>query len=194
MRNLTWAGLATVLWIGPAIADEDRRELDAHEHGHGALNIAIEGGSVWMELEVPGADIVGFEHAAVSDDDKASVEVARSVLARPLDIMVFPDAAGCAVESSQVAIVGDEADDHAAEDEHNQHDEHGAAGEANHNEFHAEYALSCSDPEKISSIDFAYFDQFPAAEELTVSLITDKGQSAHAIDRDSRNLDLGGLI
>ena len=36
----------------------------AHEHGVVQLSIAIEGNEVEIELVVPGADAVGFEHAA----------------------------------------------------------------------------------------------------------------------------------
>ena len=64
MRGLIGAGVALAVASTGAIAEETRRELDAHQHGHGSLTIAIEGGQVQMALEVPGADIVGFEHAA----------------------------------------------------------------------------------------------------------------------------------
>src|SRR5262249_38687966 len=50
--------------VHPAAAQSAHRELGPHEHGRGTLNIAIEGNRVSMELEVPGMDIAGFEHAA----------------------------------------------------------------------------------------------------------------------------------
>ena len=55
-----------------------------HVHGHGTLNIAIEDKRVSMELEVPGMDIVGFEHAPSTDDQKAAVEKAKARLEKPL--------------------------------------------------------------------------------------------------------------
>jgi len=58
--------LGVVLACTPAFAEETR-ELGAHEHGVGAMNIAIEAGTVAMELRAPGADIVGFEYQAKSE-------------------------------------------------------------------------------------------------------------------------------
>ena len=57
--------LFTTALASGAVA-ETKREGHAHEHGHGKLNVAIEGKNVMMEMEVPGADIVGFEHEAKS--------------------------------------------------------------------------------------------------------------------------------
>ena len=43
---------------------EETRQLDAHEHGVGQLDIAFDGNQISMELHAPGADIVSFEYAA----------------------------------------------------------------------------------------------------------------------------------
>jgi len=73
----------------PALA-QDSRELGAHEHGVGTLNIAIDGNSVAMEFEAPGADIVGFEYEAQSDVDLAAIDAALEKLVAPLDLFVLP--------------------------------------------------------------------------------------------------------
>ena len=64
MRQWLVTGLMCLPFTMSAVAEEKHRQLGAHEHGHGNFNIAIEGKSVSMELEAPGADIVGFEHKA----------------------------------------------------------------------------------------------------------------------------------
>jgi len=76
---------------------EDTRELDSHEHGVGELNIALDGTTIAMEFHAPGADIVGFEYEATSDEDLAKIAAAIEVLERPLDLFVVPAAAGCEV-------------------------------------------------------------------------------------------------
>ena len=43
-----------------SLATAAERELGAHMHGHGTVNIVLEGSALWIELEAPGADIVGF--------------------------------------------------------------------------------------------------------------------------------------
>jgi len=50
-------------------ATQAQAELDAHEHGVGVLNIAADGNTVEMELIAPGADIVGFEYEASSEEE-----------------------------------------------------------------------------------------------------------------------------
>ena len=67
------------------------------------MNIAAEGSDVLMELEVPGADIVGFEYAAKTDADRKAVDAAVTTLATPLDLFVLPSAAGCSVAEARAA-------------------------------------------------------------------------------------------
>ncbi|MFT5632132.1 MAG: hypothetical protein ACI9HB_003320 [Gammaproteobacteria bacterium] len=181
----------------PAFA-EDTRELDAHEHGVGTLNIATDGTTVGMAFEAPGADIVGFEYAAESDTDLAAIDSAVATLGAPLDLFVMPDAAGCTLVEAQAGLEGENEDeehhdDHANEghDDHTDEDQVEHADEAGHTEFHAEYTLNCDDPDALTEITFAYFEAFPNAQEVEVQMIT--GSSAHAFEvtRDAPVLDLG---
>ena len=119
---------------------EGSRGLGAHEHGHSTLNIAIEGERVLMELDAPGMDIVGFEHAATSDADQAAIARAEETLADPMKLFVMPAAARCTVETADVALAGDRRDDHADEAEHAEDESEG------HTEFHAEYTLGTREP------------------------------------------------
>lgn len=186
-------GLGVALQCGAASAQH--RELGAHEHGRGTLNIAMEGARVTMELEVPGADIVGFEHAAKTKKQKAAVEKARTQLEAPLALFVLPAAAGCKVNEAKVGLEGG-ADDHdqgkgkpkpakdAGKDEH----EHG------HSEFRVQYALECTSPGSLTGIEFAYFKTFAAAQKLEVNVITSKGQSKFMVTRAKPRIDLAGMM
>ncbi len=198
----------------PALAN-DTRQLDAHEHGVGALNIAIDGTTVAMELHAPGADIVGFEYAAESDADLAAIDAAVATLSAPLDLFVLPDAAACTVTTAEAKLESEDDhdeehhDDHAKEghedhaddkdhghDEH-EHDDHGDedhaehAEDAGHTEFHAEYTLTCDNPDALSEITFAYFDTFPNAKEVEVQIITASGAQGYEVERDAPVLNLG---
>ena len=94
MKNVSI--VLAIIAAGPALA-EGTRELDAHEHGVGALNIAFDGNNVAMEFQAPGADIVGFEYSAESDTDIAAVQAALDTLSNPLSLFVMPEAAECSV-------------------------------------------------------------------------------------------------
>jgi 3-phosphoglycerate kinase len=189
--------ICAMAWLpaGVALADEaERRELGAHEHGHSVLNIAIEGDRIEMELMAPGVDIVGFEHAAETDEHKAAVEEAKGILSNPLALFVLPADAACTTKTAAVEL--------EAEDEHEgehpdeaEHDEHAEdEGEESHTEFHAEYAITCASPGDLGGIEFAFFDRFPGAEEIEVTLITETGQTSYEVERDSPRIDLRGLI
>ena len=214
--TLTAVALLTAL---PVFA-EDSRQLDAHEHGVGALNIAIDGTSVAMEFHAPGADIVGFEYSAKSDADLAAIETAIAALNAPLDLFVLPAGAMCTVTNASAELESEEAhDDHSdhkhVEDKHDDHadeghkdhddhdhdahketghddDDHDAhAKKAAHTEFHAEYMLNCDGPDALNEISFAYFQTFPNATEVEVQLISSSGAQSFEATRDAPFLDLG---
>lgn len=103
---------------------EETRSLEAHVHGVGALNVAVEGDVVAMEFRAPGADIVGFEHAAKSDADLAAVEAALKVLEKPFDLFIFPEGAGCAVTEAKAELVTEEDHDDHDHEKHEDHDDH----------------------------------------------------------------------
>ena len=77
-KELGTAASLALFCASSVLAEDATRELGAHEHGHSALNIAIEGDRVEMELMAPGADIVGFEHEVASADDQAVVTQGES--------------------------------------------------------------------------------------------------------------------
>ena len=184
----------------PATAEEGR-QLGAHEHGVGALNIAFEGSSVALEFHAPGADIVGFEYEAETAEDRAKIDAAVATLARPLDLFVLPEAAACQVVEARASLESEEEhDDHGhgdhGHDDHG-HDDHGhdqAEAEESHTEFEAQYLLTCASPEAITSITFAYFDVFPNARELEIQMISESGGAAFEVERDEPVLDLKGVL
>ena len=189
MRIGSWiAGalaMLAALLLG-AGAEEQRRELGAHEHGHSTLNIAIEGTEIAMELIAPGADIVGFEHDAQNAEDEAALEAAKAKLADPLALFALPAEAECTVQAAAVAIEGKEHQKEAQE--------HEGEHEAEHNEFHAEYQLACAEPAELGMIRFGYFEAFSNAMEVEVNVITEKGQNSFEVERDAPILALGGLV
>ena len=60
-----------------------------------------------MEFRAPGGDIVGFEYAAISDVDLATISAALKTVEAPLDLFVLPTAARCAVQVVQVELESD---------------------------------------------------------------------------------------
>ncbi|MEP5757782.1 MAG: DUF2796 domain-containing protein [Litoreibacter sp.] len=118
--------LCLTLVAAPTFAEETR-ELGAHEHGVGELNIAFEGNTVAMEFHAPGADIVGFEYEASSAEDRAAIDAAVATLAKPLELFVLPAAAECSVTQASAELESEDAHDDHEHEEHaeaEKHDEH----------------------------------------------------------------------
>lgn len=186
MNNLTWAFILNALLVSSAAAAEDHRELGPHVHGHGVLNIAMEGARVSLELDVPGMDIVGFEHVATTADQQATVKESEGQLAKGLELFKLPDAAACKMTDAKVAI---EAPESPAGDKQ----DHDASHEG-HRDYNATYVFECARPDAITTIEFDYFKRFKNAHGLTVNVVSDKSQNTYEVTTEKPLLKLGGTM
>lgn len=178
---------------------QSHRELGAHVHGRGSLDIAIEGQRVAMELEAPGMDIVGFERKPKSKADEAAVERVTKVLKEPLALFKLPAAAGCKVADAKVElkVEAEKAEDKKpAEGKKGGHSHahgHGHKHDGQHTAFRATYQLECTDPAKITSIAFDYFKRFSGAKSLAVNVVSGTGQKTYEVKRAKPTLALEGV-
>ena len=208
MRIISRATISSVILgsvlCGPVLSQDDgHAEHGAHQHGLGVLNIAIEGSRVDIALEIPSHDIVGFEHAAVSDEEKSLIARAKVLLGKPLNVFAPASAAGCNVVSSSVLIDGDGSHshehgdhDHDHDDKDHAHDSHGTDEHAEHgsghSEVHATYTLKCSSPGKLNAFNLTLFELFPNAVALDVNVVTDSGQFRRNVTRERAQISMDG--
>jgi len=160
------------------------REHGAHVHGAGQLNIATDGNKLEIELIVPGADIVGFEHAAASTAEKQAVTTAEKNLSAGDSFFSFPVEASCRFETAKVALETAEESEHEHEHESQDSDHHG------HTEFHVQYHFVCGRMERLSHIDVSLFQRFPAMHELAAQWTLARGQGATKLTPTSARLGL----
>lgn len=202
--RLATAAVALALAVLPAAAeDTEHRQLGPHVHGHGTLNIAFEGGRVSMELEAPGQDVIGFEHEAMTEADKATLDAATAKLRDGLALFKMPTAAGCKLVDAKISFGEDDEEDtkaadgkvpdgKAADHGHAGHD-HGADEHGPYGTVNVDYELSCTSLAAIDAVTLDYFKAFPGARSLTVNVVTPRAQSAFEVGRDKPVLDLGNL-
>ncbi|MFA5955421.1 DUF2796 domain-containing protein [Hyphomicrobium sp.] len=182
------ASLAILVAL-PALAEEAaHRQLGPHVHGQGTLDIAIEGNKIEMELIAPGMDIVGFEHVASTDDQKAAVEKAKAKLADVLNVFKLPDAAKCKTETANVE---NRKETHQPGEKDDDDDK---PGEPQHSEFHATYTITCGAPDSVTGMETAYFTDFAGGQLLNVNVTTTKGQTQAQMTRAKPTLDLTGVM
>ena len=164
--------------------DHEKRQHGAHVHGIAALNLALEGDEVHVELDSPAANIVGFEHAPSSAADHAALDKAVAMLKDGDQLFRFDSAAGCRLEEAMItsALLEEDHDEHGHEEHgHEAHgDEHGhAANEGDtHSDINAVYHFECNKPGKLTQLKVELFDAFPGMEELEVQYIIESKQGA----------------
>ncbi|NAZ69753.1 zinc uptake protein ZrgA [Vibrio toranzoniae] len=115
------------------LANEEFRSHGAHVHGQVEVNIAQDGQELLVEVTAPGADVVGFEHAPETTEQKKVLEQAIAQLNKPDELFSFNNAS-CTLKFKSVtnSLEGDH-------DEHEGHD-HAEHGHDNHEDHdHAEH-------------------------------------------------------
>ena len=151
-----------------AHAHEEHASLDAHEHGVASLNVALDGQTLEIQLQSPAMNLVGFEHEAKSDADKAKVAAARQHLEQPQALFALPIEAKCALRDSELdsPLFGGHA-----------HEEHEHADEHGHSDIDASYRFACANAEALQTLELgSFFGTFPGTEKLEVQLIGPSGQ------------------
>lgn len=154
---------------------------DAHVHGHATLNIIIEGNAIYMDLESPAANIVGFEHEVHDEQQRKLIADAVERLEMASGMFDF-GLAQCMIKSVEVDSELMEEDDHGRG--HN----HGHEGAAGHSEFEVEYQFQCQAMGQLSYIDVNAFDLFPGIEELEVTLLKGGQQLAMELNAKQRRI------
>lgn len=153
--------------------DHDHGTLAAHEHGVAKLNVVLDGNTLELELDSPAMNLVGFEHAASTDADKAKVAAARQQLEQPLKLFGLAQAAGCKDEAQELQspLFGDAA--HADDDDDAHEHEHGHQ----HADVNAHYQFTCATPAKLAQLDLGpLLKTFPQTQKINVQLIGPNGQ------------------
>ncbi len=118
--------LAAVCLSLPALAAAQiERDLESHEHGSATLDVVIDGTTVSLELYTPWDNLVGFEHAPSTDEQRASVQAARELLNQP-DQLFTLNGGDCSVDDVSLDSNlpdGAQNEGHSDEPEEAQHDE-----------------------------------------------------------------------
>jgi len=128
------------------------RQLDAHAHGYGELNVAIDGPKVALELNSPAFNIVGFEHSPETDKDKATIKNALSILNDGSGLFLFPAVAGCrlanvnvvsSLTEAQHSVHKEHDSDHKEHDsDHKEHDSDHKEHDSDHKEHDSDHKTS----------------------------------------------------
>ena len=188
-----------------AASKGEYREHDAHEHGHGALDIVVEGAKLVVERRIPAVNVVGFEHEPHDDHEREAVRQALLPFKDAASVLVPSPEAMCEVETIEAELFAMEHEEHhedreprkgerkvREEDEHehehehegdghegDEHRERGSDADADaHSELHAAYHFRCRAPERLDRIELRAFEHLRDAEEIEARVVTPAMQTA----------------
>lgn len=173
----------------PVLADDHQHSLEAHVHGIGTLNIALENQLLELQLESPAMNIIGFEYQPTTEADIQSVKAAQNTLSNAAELFAFSPAAQCRltlVSIHNALLKGSGAHDH----DHD-HESQPAAeiAEHQHNDISAHYQYHCATPAQLNSIDLAgLFKLFTQTEKIQVQLIV--GDHQQGAELSAKNTSL----
>ncbi len=185
---LTSAALALSF---PVLADDHQHSLEAHVHGIGTLNIALENQLLELQLESPAMNIIAFEYQPTTEADIQSVKAAQNTLSNAAELFAFSPAAQCRLTSVSIEnalLKGSGAHDH---DHDHDHESQPAAeiAEHQHNDISAHYQYHCATPAQLNSIDLAgLFKLFTQTEKIQVQLIV--GDHQQGAELSAKNTSL----
>jgi hypothetical protein len=95
------AMLAASMAIGFAIPGL-AQSSGAHVHGQAALEIAVDGETVQLNLYSPLDNLLGFEHAPRTEEERRAVRAMAAKLHQARSLFVFTPSAGCRLESTHL--------------------------------------------------------------------------------------------
>ena len=132
---VTAAGLTTVGYA------QTERDLDSHEHGSATLNVAVDNNEIFLEIETPWNNLVGFEHKPGTDEQYAMVSEAWAQLNAPEGLFTMNDG-DCSVSevSAETSMPIEPHDEEHHGDGHDDHhdDAHGDEKDDHHDDAHGD--------------------------------------------------------
>lgn len=185
----TLAVATTVVTFNTPLIAQTERELGSHEHGSASMNVAIDGDAVFVELESPWNNFVGFEYEPKSADEHALVDDAMAQLNAPSTLLSFVGT-DCVVSEAVIDSGMADSDEHGDEHDDEHGDEH---GKETHSSVLASYTFTCESIGDLSAIDVNILSIWTGFQELDVQLIGPAGQTLAEVTPEQQRLDITGI-
>lgn len=140
----------------------------AHVHGVAILNMVVDGKTLFIGLESPAVNLIGFEHAPVNEEQEAAFHTTKQTLTDAKQLFYFstPD---CRAENIRIEMPdpnlhknGDQKQDHHGE----------------HADIHASYTFECRQIKDLKAITVKIFTVFPGIRQIKAQWISRGAQNA----------------
>lgn len=178
-----WAILPTavvICLVGPrASAADGFEQHEAHEHGTVTINVALEATRLTVVLDSPAVNVVGFEHAPRTADERESVRNADAYLKATRGLIGVPANARCRVAGVKLTTPQWGAEP-AGERE----------GREQHADYEAEFSFQCDEPSNLVWFEPWLLDELHDVTEARINTITAVGQRSQVATRGRDRIPL----
>jgi Protein of unknown function (DUF2796) len=158
-----------------------------HEHGVAALNVAVEGQRLTLELLSPLDNLLGFERAPRNAAERQAVAELLARLQGAVGLFA-PDAkAQCRFSSAEVNAPQLQPKPPSAP---GAKPPPAAPEQADHDDLEATWVYVCAQAQHLRSLDVALFDAFKRLQRLDVQVAGEKAQSKATLKRPARVIKL----
>ncbi len=137
------------------------------------LQLAIDGGKVSLELELPMEDAVGFERAPRNPKEKAMITEVTGKLRDAGTIFKFNPEAKCKPTRGDVKSAALE---------------QGKDSKEEHAEFEASYEFTCEQAAALKGVDVNLFDVLKGVKRIDATAVTPRGQTLGRLTAAKRKL------
>ncbi|MCR2745426.1 DUF2796 domain-containing protein [Limnobacter parvus] len=142
----------------------------AHVHGAGELEVVQDGKGLFISLNTPLYNVLGFEHMPKTDAERVKARRVTSLL-KANGLFLFSNAAQCKRTAHKIYSEVLNPHSHGPQDDHQHHD-----SESGHSDLRVAYEFECEKPAALKQIEVRLFRQFPAFEKIEVQALFPSGQ------------------
>ena len=173
--------LSVVLLLSATpIAAQIERQHGAHVHGEATGTLAVDGSMINVQLDIPGHNLVGFEHPPRTDEQQRVLDQTIQALQTGAWLQ-FNDSAECALQSvsamplgfghndSDAGGHGSAVHDHEHDHDHDHNHDHDHEG---HARFELTAAVVCGRPGSVQWAEIQLFSEFPNNALMAVDVLT----------------------
>lgn len=193
MRSI---GLISGLVLLAAPAGQLHAQAHVHGQAEAALTLATDG-ALHVELTAPAADILGFERAPETEEERAIIAAAHQRLSQPL--VALSAQAGCTLAHTGFSGPDAEPDHghdhgHTGAHDHPAHDhfsDDGADSAGAHGDIVVEWRFDCAAPAALVQADFAaVFETFTSIVRVEATALVGERPAFGVLTRQRSWLDL----
>ncbi|MCA1780173.1 MAG: DUF2796 domain-containing protein [Xanthomonadaceae bacterium] len=188
------AALLALLLAQPAWAQHGTKTTGVHQHAVASGQLAVDGSRLQLDLIIPGANLVGFEHPPQSPAQRQRLSTVLTSLEQGAWLRI-EGAGKCRAPAITIETPGFRADAAGrSDDSHPDPHEHENAGhfgaDSGHAEFHVRTVVECPRGDLPGWIEIELFEDWPANRRIRLDVLTDSIQRRDQLDGASFRVPL----